>query len=234
MTSIKKTALASLCALATLGVVSNAHATVFAGSATFADTTTTNLLTVTDYKSPLSFSTNSLNATSGGDCGVASNCQYFTGFMTLETTVVNQDGHSINNSTTLTDQISLIFNWTSPSTAANTTFAGAVSETVFNQVKNDDGSLTWANDIHSDKNGKYAEQIVTFADGAKIAIDLYDAGLDGSTSALSGQFDMQICDLKDPTAVPEPASMALLGVGMIGTGVIARRRRQSSTTATAG
>jgi hypothetical protein len=39
-----------------------------------------------------------------------------------------------------------------------------------------------------------------------------------------------IMNVNDPARVPEPASMALLGLGMIGTGVIARRRRQPTTT----
>jgi hypothetical protein len=39
-------------------------------------------------------------------------------------------------------------------------------------------------------------------------------------------------ELGKAVAAPEPASLALLGVGMIGTGVMVRRRRQSGTTQT--
>jgi hypothetical protein len=37
-----------------------------------------------------------------------------------------------------------------------------------------------------------------------------------------------------PAGVPEPAAMALLGVGLLGTGVMVRRRGQSATVPTAG
>lgn len=226
MLSLKKTTLAGLCVLTALGTtLSNANATVFAGTATFADTTTNNALNVTDYKSPLAFQTNSLTATTRTDCGVAGNCRSFTGFMTLETT----DTSTAGNNTRLTDNISLMFTWTSPSSATDNKFVGTVLETIFKEVKDDNGSLTWVGDTHYDKHGKYAEQKVIFADGAQIAIDVYDAGLDGSTSALAGQFDIQICDLQDPTAVAEPASVAMLGVGMISMGMITRRRRSSTT-----
>jgi hypothetical protein len=210
--------------------MSAAQATVFGGSATFADTGPTNALTVTGTS--LVFATKSLTATSRTDCGDAGNCQPFSDFMTLRTTD-SQITTSNGQGTTLSDNITLTFKWTSPSPAANSIFNGVVSETVFKTVSHDDGSLTWANDIlyDSDSHRHYAEQIVNFDDGAKIAIDLYDASLDPSGStlgALAGQFDMQICDLKDPTTVPEPMSMAVLGSGLFGLGMI--RRRQTKRT----
>lgn len=71
---------------------------------------------------------------------------------------------------------------------------------------------------------------MTFADGAIAKVDLYDTALVGTTSSQSATFDVRITDVKDPTHVPEPASTALLGVGMIGIGYIRRRKGGSAVS----
>ena len=87
--------------------------------------------------------------------------------------------------------------------------------------------MSGANDNYSDSNGTYAKQLVTFSNGAQAEIDLYDTDITGTTSAEAAQFDVRIIDKKD--AIPEPMSLALLGSGMAGLGMIVRRRRAGTT-----
>lgn len=104
-----------------------AHATVFAGSATFTDTTTGNPLNVQAFPNPKNFATVSL---------VAGHSDYLTGFMTL-TTTDTQTGNGVClwflcSGVTNTDTIGLTFVWTQPGTAtSNTNFPGDVAETTF-------------------------------------------------------------------------------------------------------
>lgn len=73
----------------------------------------------------------------------------------------------------------------------------------------------------------------------QFAYNYADAPTLNFTSGVSYNGDDNYINYSDPlvsgniSSVPEPASMALLGVGMIGTAVMARRRRQSTTTLTA-
>jgi hypothetical protein len=64
--------------------------------------------------------------------------------------------------------------------------------------------------------------LVTFTDGAQMDVMLNNTS--DWTLEPTITFDL----LKDPTAVPEPATLALLGAGLFGLGII---KRGSSPTA---
>ena len=61
--------------------------------------------------------------------------------------------------------------------------------------------------------------------------DLVDSITLYSNGSRSTYLELDNIMVNAATAVPEPASMALLDLGMLGTGVMARRRRQCTTTA---
>jgi hypothetical protein len=206
-------------ALALVSVIGagSAQATVFGATATFTDVTTGNALTVIGYPNPATLLTPSLTA---------GHSDYVTGFMALLTTD-SAGGFACTFGCSNTDTISLNFVWTQPSAAGNTTFGGTVEETTFLLASFDNGVLKWSGDTHSDSNGSYAEQTVTFSDGAVAKLDLYDSYITGTTSSEAAQFDIRLTDTKDP--IPEPMSMALLGTGMLGLGMI--RRRQAKRVA---
>ena len=157
-------------ALALVSVISvgSAHATVFGASAAFTDITTGNALTVFATPNPATLLTPNLTAT------VGHNTDYEAGFMLLGTKDTDV-GLSCFLGCTNTDKISLVFNWTMPSTAASTSYGGSVEETTFALGSFDNGKLTWTNDTNFDGNGSYAKQTVTFADGAMAEFDVSTA-----------------------------------------------------------
>lgn len=201
-------------ALAVFAGSTAANATVFGGSATFYDYTTGNQLTVTADPNPKTFNTVDLTAP---------NDQYFAGFMGLSTQDTQHAGLGCIFGCTQADQVALKFSWSQPSAAADTVFGGEVAETVFVFHFLDTGALLWDNidgfDLHG---GLYASQTVYFSNGAEAEVDVYDTLLAGSSTALGARFDVRIRDIKD---APEPASIALLGAGLLGTGLIRRRRK---------
>jgi hypothetical protein len=209
---------ALLVAALVFGGSAAANAGVFGGSAAFTDLTTGNALNVTATPNTYSFTTNNLSV--GGS-------QFFSNFMTLKTTD-SQGGLACLFGCTSADQVALTFSWTAPALATSSA-GGAVSQTDYLIASFDNGSLIWAGPTFFDLNGFYVEQLVTFSDGAKAYVDLYNTAFSGDATSQTAQVDMRLRNVANPTAVssavPEPMTIAVFCVGLIAAGSIRRRKQ---------
>jgi PEP-CTERM motif len=193
------TAVAAFAAVAL--TVGAAHATPFVGTDTFTDQTPGNALnlTATYDLNPISF-----NLTAGHTYSTLD-------LLTIKST--DSSGGSFFGSTA-TDNIEVSFLFTSPSSGTGST-SGSGSETVFNLFGfiSSSGAITWDN-----------PNAITFSDGAVLSVSLGDTTLSGTGTTKSGVVSATFKDVADPTPVPEPMSLALLGTGAFALGIIRRRR----------
>jgi len=242
MTSLKKITLAGFCALAALGTtISDAHAAPITGSFALsiwsADTPNStsssstqqgtatnplaslkNLVYTGTYTGPINFNDPAGGSDTifgflqtAGNCDSKQSCNSLTGI----TSVLNVLTHTDLSKSHFA--AASLFEFTF-NTGANTNFT----------VSHDDGFSIWSADNKTEIVKGFESPTVdvdsTFTLLAHTSYNLWYSEANGLPADL-------IVDGSVPARVPEPASMALLGIGMIGTGVIARRRRQFTTTA---
>lgn len=199
---------ASLLALgAAFATAGTAHATIFAGTATFTDAGPgNNGLTLSAPDATISNLNLALNTP-----------LTINNFMAV--TFTDSTGSFFGS--TATDTVYETFAFTLPSTGTGTV-NGSGTDTVYTNfqghINGADGSITWSN-----------PGVVNFADGAVLDISLSNESFDvnGNHSSQTVSVDATFKMVQDVTAVPEPVSMALLGVGLLGVGMIRRQRRSS-------
>jgi hypothetical protein len=229
-TLLRATAAAGLCALAVALFVGKAHAaSVLVG--------TYGHLTETDFNNALGAG----SATSGQWGYVGSTATSFTpGFLGS----FSGTGTGVFELKSSADTDTFGYSSTSYNTTNRTVFYGTetIGTTVtFNPA--DNPFLLW----FSDASGA-GDQFTVFTDGHMIpttghsaaAIDVfynattrtyalfYEDGGGSGYDVGGNQTDLDFNDMVVTFKVPEPASMALLGVGMIATGVLARRRQSAA------
>jgi hypothetical protein len=197
---IRKAALAGLFALASISAAHAGPTETFAWTATFSDLGPAN----NDLTFTGSFSPQPYTITGGVNDSVT-----IEDYLAVHT---DYDKYKLYSSDT--DTIKVTFNFYKPGAETGTVNGtGTESEALFGLVSG--GKITWKNGGSTD---------VNFADGAEIRITLDDATFGNIGNDDCADIDATVLIEK----VPEPAAIALFGVGLLGLGMIATRRRGAS------
>jgi len=182
-----------------------ASATLVAGSAIFSDTGPSgNGLSFSGAFHPSSFSFNAAYGTP----------YTINDFLTVTS---NDDNRTFWGNEAATDSLLVSFTITQPA-GGNGAIPGSGTETLsffFGSISGGSGAIHWT-----------APAVITFADNEQLSIALSDASFDvHSNPDQSVLIDATFTLTGTPAAIPEPASIALFGAGLLGLGLAARRRR---------